>query len=94
MGGSRARIDGDHPLVSGVEFLEMGEENGVPFSLSGSEWQVLASVGDKPAAALADYGTAGGKVLVLADVAMLSAGWTEISNLPFWRSLARYARSR
>jgi predicted small lipoprotein YifL len=94
MGGYRAEIEGDSPLVSGVEFLELGEANGVPFSLSGSEWQVLASVGDKPAAALADYGTAGGEVLALADVAMLSAGWTEIPNLPFWRNLARYARSR
>jgi hypothetical protein len=94
MGGYRAEIEGDSPLVSGVEFLELGEANGVPFSLSGSAWQVLASVGDKPAAALADYGTAGGEVLALADVAMLSAGWTEIPNLPFWRNLARYARSR
>ena len=94
MGGYRAEIEGDSPLVSGVEFLELGEANGVPFSLSGSAWQVLASVGDKPAAALADYGPAGGEVLALADVAMLSAGWTEIPNLPFWRNLARYARSR
>jgi len=94
MGGYRAEIEGDSPLVSGVEFLELGEANGVPFNLSGSEWQVLASVGDKPAAALAHYGTAGGEVLALADVAMLSAGWTEIPNLPFWRNLARYARSR
>jgi hypothetical protein len=41
-----------------------------------------------------DHGTEGGQVLVLADVAMLSAGWTDITNMPFWRNLAGYARSR
>jgi len=94
MGGYEAQTEGDHPLVAGVQVLELGEGNGVPFSLSGAEWQVLASVDGKPAAALVDYGSAGGQVLVLADVAMLSAGWTEITNLPFWQNLARYARSR
>jgi hypothetical protein len=92
--GNLAQIEDDHPLVTGVEFLELGEGNGVPFSLSGAGWQVLASVGGSPAAALGDYGAAGGQVLVLADTAMLSAGWSEIPNLPFWRNLARYARSR
>jgi hypothetical protein len=94
MGGSRAQTEGDHPLVAGVDVLELGEGNGVPFGLSGGEWQVLASVDGKPAAALVDYGAAGGQVLVLADVAMLSSGWTDITNLPFWRNLAGYARSR
>ena len=92
--GARAQTEGDHPLVAGVDVLELGEGNGVPFGLSGGEWQMLASVDGKPAAALVDYGAAGGQVLVLADVAMLSSGWTDITNLPFWRNLARYARSR
>lgn len=94
MGGYEAQTEGDHPLIAGVRSLELGEGNGVPFSLSGAEGQVLASVGGNPAAALVDYGDAGGQVLVLADVAMLSAGWSEIPNLPFWQNLARYARSR
>ncbi len=94
VGGSRAQTKGDHPLVKGVDVLELGEGNGVPFDLSDGQWQVLASVEGKPAAALVDYGAEGGQVLVLADVAMLSAGWTDITNMPFWRNLAGYARSR
>ena len=94
VGGSRAQTEGNHPLVSGVDDLELGEGNGVPFALTEGQWQVLASIDGKPAAALVDYGAEGGQVLVLADVAILSAGWTEITNLPFWRNLADYARSR
>ena len=94
VGGAEALTEGDHPLVKGVDVLELGEGNGVPFSLSSGEWQVLASIDGNPAAALVDYGAEGGQVLVLADVAMLSAGWTDISNMPFWRNLAGYARSR
>ena len=95
MGEDRAQTEGDHPLVKGVDVLELGAGNGVPFGLSSGKWQVLASIGGKPAAALVDYGASGGQVLVLADVAMLSAGFTaDIANLPFWRNLAGYARSR
>jgi hypothetical protein len=90
----QASIQGDHPLTEAVNFLELGDGNGVPFSLSGEGWQVLAIAGGQPVAALADHGAAGGEVLVLADVAMLSGGWSELPNLPFWRNLARYARSR
>ena len=92
--GYQALPEGDHPLVAGVQYLELGEGNGVPFSLPGAGWQVLASVGGQPAVALEGYGAAGGEVLVLADVAMLSAGWSDIPNLAFWRNLARYASSR
>ena len=94
MGEYRAQTAGDHPLVAGVDVLELGQGNGVPFDLSGGDWQVLATVDGTAAAALADYGAEGGQVLVLADVAMLSAGWSDITNLPFWRNLANYARSR
>ncbi len=90
----QAPVQSDHPLLAGVDYLELGEDNGVPFGLSGEDWQVLASAGGSPAVALGAYGSAGGQVLVLADVAMLSAGWTEIPNMPFWRNLANYARSR
>ncbi len=94
MRGVEASIQGNHPLTKRVNFLELGDGNGVPFSLSGGAWQVLASVGEQPAAALGNYGASGGEVLVLADVAMLSGGGSELPNLPFWRNLADYARSR
>jgi hypothetical protein len=92
--GVQAPIQSEHPLLAGVRYLELGDGNGVPFSVPNEGWQVLASVGGSPAAALGDYGSAGGQVLVLADVAMLSAGWSDIPNMPFWRNLADYARSR
>jgi hypothetical protein len=92
--GVQAPIDGEHPLVEGVRYLELGDRNGVPFSVPSEGWQVLASVGGSPVAVLGDYGSAGGEVLVLADVAMLSAGWSDIPNMLFWRNLANYARSR
>jgi hypothetical protein len=93
--GNQALTEGDHPLMEGLRTLELGEDNGVPFDLSKeSEGQVLASASGAPALALLDYGDAGGQVLVLADVAILSAGWSEPQNLPFWQNLARYARPR
>ena len=94
IGGVQASIEGDHPLVAGVRYLELGDGNGIPFSLSGEGWQIMASAGGSPVVALGDYGSAGGDVLVLADVAMLSAGWSDITNMAFWRNLADYARSR
>lgn len=45
--------------------------------------------------ALVRYGDAGGEVLVLADVGILgSTGEPTLTNLPFWRNLAEYARAR
>ena len=93
IGGYRAKTEGEHPW-SQARTLELGEGNGVPFGLDGAEWQVLAEAGGQPVVALVDYGSAGGQVLALADVAILSAGWSEITTFPFWRNLARYARSR
>jgi hypothetical protein len=45
-----------------------------------------------PVAALVDYGDAGGQVLALADLGILSASWGEPNNLPFWQNLAEYAK--
>jgi hypothetical protein len=88
-----AQPEGDHRLVEGVNSLEFGAENGVPFRLAESaKGQVLARAGGEPVAALLEVGDAGGQVLVLADVTILSAGWSTPNNLPFWRNLARYAR--
>jgi hypothetical protein len=95
MTGHQARTERDHPLVKGVSMLEFGEENAAPFALAeGVDGQVLARAGGDPAAVLLEYGDAGGQVLVLTDVGMLGAGWSEPRNLPFWQNLARYARSR
>ena len=74
--------------MDGVSFLELFEENGVPFTLA--EGQVLAQVGGEPVVALIDYGNAGGQVLALADMGILASG----HNLTFWQNLARHARSR
>jgi hypothetical protein len=93
--GSQARTEGDHPLVEALDTLELGQDNGVPFDISEQvEGQVLASAGRAPALALVNYGAAGGQVLILADVALLTSGWSKPQNLPFWRNLAGFARSR
>ncbi len=93
--GHEAGTEGVHPLVKGLSALEIGEGNGVPFRLADeAAGQVLARAEGEPVLTLLDYGDAGGQVLVLADVAMLSAGWSEPRNLPFWQNLGRYARSR
>ena len=83
-----AQTTGDHPLMAGISTLQLFEENGVSFTLS--EGQVLAQAGGEPVVALVDYGSAGGQVLVLADMGILASG----DNLTFWQNLAGYARSR
>jgi hypothetical protein len=93
--GGQAWIEGDSLLVTGVTALELGPDNGVPFDLTGSDGsQVLARADGQPVVALLDYGDAGGQVLALADVGILGSGYGQPHNLPFWRNLARYARSR
>jgi hypothetical protein len=93
--GSQARTEGEHPLVSDTSRLALGQDNGVPFVMSREvERQVLASADGTPAVALVEYGGAGGQVLVLADVAILTSGWSEPQNLPFWQNLADFARAR
>lgn len=92
LSGAQARTEGGHPLVKGVEVLEMAEGNGVPFTMTGG--QVLAQAGGELVMTLTDYGDGGGQVLVLADVGMLSNDEGEPANLPFWLNLARYALAR
>ena len=91
LSSTEAQIEGENPLVEGVEALELAEANGVPFSLT--EGQVLAQAEGELAAALVEHGQGGGQVLVLADVGMLGHDEGEPTNLSFWRNLARYARS-
>jgi hypothetical protein len=95
LAGPGVRTDVDHPLLAGVTALELGEGNGVPFQVDDEAGgQPLAWAGADPAAVLLPYGSAGGEVLILADVASLSAGWTDPQNIQFWRNLATYARDR
>jgi hypothetical protein len=90
---AEAAVEDTHPLLEGLYSLEMGPGNGLPLSLPDGAL-VLARAGGNAVLALLDYGGAGGQVLVLADVAMLTAGWSEPHNLPFWQNLARYAAER
>jgi hypothetical protein len=91
--GSQVEADTPHPLLEGIERLELGTNTAVPFRLAESaKAAILARAGAEVAMALLEHGPAGGQVLVLADVALLAAGRTEPQNLPFWQNLARYAR--
>jgi hypothetical protein len=89
--GSSARTSGGHALIQGVSELQMVPGNGVPFSVQAG--QVLASAGSQPAVVLVGSGSAGGQVLVLADLGILGSAAAQPANLPFWWNLARYARS-
>jgi hypothetical protein len=93
LAGDEARVEGTHPLLEGLYTLEMGTDNGLPLSLPDGAL-VLARVDSDAALALLDYGQAGGQVLALADLGMLTSGWTDPHNLPFWQNLARYAAER
>ncbi len=95
LASSDLQVVGASPLVRGVSRLATAKANGVRFSLTAAESEVLAEAEGSPAAALVRYGDAGGEVLVLADVGILgSTGEPTLTNLPFWRNLAEYARTR
>ncbi len=90
----RVQTEGDHPLVEGVELLELAGANGLPFTLVPDlQAQVLARAEGGLVAALVDHRDAG-QVLVLADVGILNTASPEPINLPFWRNLTAYARAR
>ncbi len=84
-----AEVERDHPLVTGIQTLELASDNAVRFH--NREGQVLATAGGMRAVVLVDYGGGGGQVLVLGDVGMLSTSG-ELQNLQFWQNLADYAR--
>ncbi len=87
--GTQAYVIGDHPLTKGVKYIELAEENGVPFTATmGSP--LAQAPGGITVAAVIDRGQ--GQVLVLADVGMLDTATGDPINLPFWRNLADYAR--
>lgn len=88
--GRTASVTASHPLVAGVGTLTLVESNG--FSVRAAGGTVLARAGAEPAAVLVPAGS-GGEVLALGDVGILG-GRGAAPNLPFLRSLARYARDR
>ncbi len=88
--GRTASVTASHPLVAGVGTLTLIESNG--FSVRAAGGTVLARAGAEPAAVLVPAGS-GGEVLALGDFGILG-GRGAAPNLPFLRSLARYARER
>jgi hypothetical protein len=84
----------DHPLMEKVTLLERIPNNDVPFSITpideDSVVQELISAGNKMVAALVTSSEAGGHVLVLSDVGLLSNEGGSPMNLPFWQNLVRY----
>ncbi len=88
MEGVQIESTADHPLLDGVQFLELAQGNALSFTLADGE--TLAQKGGQPAVALVPHGK--GQVLVLAEVGILGAAWGPPANLPFWRNLARYVQ--
>jgi hypothetical protein len=88
---NQAMIIGQHPLVDGLRYLDLAENNSVPFTLGDSvEANILAEADGGMVVVLVDHGR--GQVLILGDVGILGADWGGPDNLSFWQNLARYAR--
>jgi hypothetical protein len=94
LAGNEAVTEATAPLMANQGTLALAQDNGVPFALPDSGSHVLAQLNGQPVAALVDVGTAGGQVLVLADVGILGSSWGRPHNLVFWQNLAQVARSR
>ena len=86
---SHASVVEDHPLVTGIQDIQLVDENGIPFEISSG--QILATAMGN-AVAVVPYGD--GEVLVLADLGILGVSGYSPLNLNFWRNLSSYARSR
>ncbi len=83
---------GSHPLVEGISYLELLPGNSVPIRMD--DGLVLGWAEGRIVIGLVDYGDAGGQVLALADVGLLSSDAGTPRNLRLWQNLAQYARSR
>jgi hypothetical protein len=91
--GEVATVEGSSPLLAGVRELALTADNAVPFQVTTGE--VLARTDEGIVAALVGYGSAGGEVLVLADLGILRTPVGEDpANLTFWQNLAQYAYAR
>ncbi|MGQ9626586.1 MAG: M28 family peptidase [Anaerolineae bacterium] len=86
LNAGQARIVATHPLVSGLEILDIENLNARPISFE--KGRTLAEAEGEPVVVLVPYGE--GEVLLLGDFGILKADY----NLPFWRALARYAIGR
>jgi hypothetical protein len=90
---NQASAVAEHPLLADATTLEMGLNNGIPFSLSETVTaQVLVEAEGQPVVALVDFNGGGGQVIALADVGMFTTAGGAPNNLNFWQNLARYAR--
>jgi hypothetical protein len=85
---STARVIDGHPLVRGVERLDLADLNSRVFQAPDAE--VLVEIAGSPAVAVATVGS--GEVIVLADVGILGSSGGDPANLRFWQNLALYAR--
>lgn len=88
----RATPTVEHPLLAGVSALTLADGNGL--AVSAPRGEVLADASGA-ALVLVPFGSRGGEVLALGDLAVLGNGTNrEAPNLPFFLNLARYARER
>jgi hypothetical protein len=82
----------EHPLTENATYLNYYRYEGVPFKLTQGLELVRSSA--KPVVALLDSGSAGGQVLVIADLGILQLDKKGAKNLDFLKNIARYARER
>ena len=88
-----ARTTSAHPLIENVSGLRLITGNGLPITLQKGE--TLAEIEGQTALGLADYGEAGGQILILSDLGLLdlyNSGRDGRDNFTFLRNLARYSR--
>lgn len=90
--GSSVDVVGQDKVVLGVMQLVTAGDNGVPMDYS--QGVLLAESDGQPALVLVDYGGAGGRVLVMADLGILGAGWGNVPNMIFWENLTRVVKSQ
>jgi hypothetical protein len=88
--GETAATSTVHPLMAGVNGLQLATGNGVRYTTD--DGQDLAWAGSRAAVSVVPAGR--GEVVVLADLGILGSDGGEPQNLQFWRNLAQYARNR
>lgn len=81
-----------HPLMSGIAKLNIGSRYSVPFVMTGGS--VLTGTPSATIVGITSYGTNGGEVLALADLALLARDWYSLMNPEFVANLAAYIQQR